>query len=166
MTIRASHRLRICLATMGLVVGGEAYAICLPGPCVKVDVKWNVTLANLHPAATHLQIRCEIPGAVGQPWSDKTPIVNRGYTGLLAHQVDIPAVHIASQANHTMYMYCHLWLSGPGGDKMAAARSPLQNITDTNWNEVATGSWTRMTPSSAIEWTKEVPFPNTSANAP
>jgi hypothetical protein len=166
MTILAFHRLRICMVTMGLVVGGEAYAACTPAPCVNAMVKWNVALANLHPSATHLQIRCDMAGASKQPWSERTTIVNRAYVGQLAGLAEIPAVHIANQANHSMNIYCSLWLSGPGGDRIAVAKSALQNITDSNWNEVATGSWSRLTPSSALEWLQEVTFPNVSANAP
>jgi hypothetical protein len=164
MTIRAFHRLRICIATAGLVVAGEAHAFCL-NPCVKVNLNWNVQLEKLHPLVSHLQIRCDVQGAANEPASQLTAVVNRGYVGLLSHQADVPALYIASQANHTVRATCYLWLfkGGSAVGLKATVMNPNQNFTDSNWHYVADGSWNHRTPGGTIEWVQEVTFPNSSA---
>jgi hypothetical protein len=158
----AFHRLRICIATIGLVVASEAHAQC--ADCLTVTVNSNVNVTNLHPKVKWLQLICDGTGATSLGRSDKMPVVNRGFVGLATATLSVSAAFIASRAGHTIGVSCHLSLSSTiGDDKMAVATGGQpQNITDSNWNGVATGSW-NSTAGSQIQWDQIVTFPNASA---
>jgi hypothetical protein len=158
----ALNRLRIGIAAMGLVVASEAHAQC--ADCVTVTVNSNVNVTNLHPKVTALQVQCDGTGVAVLGRSNKMQVVNRAFVGLATTTLSVSAAFIASRPGHSINVSCRLALSSLGGDQMAVARSgPPQNITDVNWNGVATGSWNSVTPGSTIQWDQLVTFPNAGA---
>ncbi len=169
MTRSAFHRLKICVATIGLVAASESHAVCTPAPCVKLTMNANVHLANLHPLVTYFQVSCNVPGSL-QSRSAKIPIVNRGYVGVAPGEMEIPTTVLATQPNHTVRVQCNLVFFTTAGSELqwdlgnsVDHKSDLQSITTSNWAQVAAGSGTVPVAGKQMYWIHDVSFPTAAA---
>ena len=163
MTISKHRRLRISIAMIGLFLAGAEYAdqalaqtsTCnAPSGCVTLTLNANLQVTKLHPAVTHVFVRCLQEFAViPEGVSSHKPVVNRGYTGSAIGIINVPRAFLETPSSRTMNLYCSLWLSKSGVDRAAVASAAQpENISNDNWHIVATGS--------TITWNQAVTFPS------
>jgi hypothetical protein len=156
MTIRAIHRLTLCLATLALVAASEANAAC--ADCATVTINANLHITQLHPSVTAVELVCQSAGAENMPKSGKLAVVDRGYAGTVTLVLIFPAAYIVSRPDYRASASCYLWLESslPPGRRVAIANAAQPLLaSDTNWHIVAAGS--------TVGVAREFTFPNAAA---
>jgi hypothetical protein len=167
MTIWEHRRLRISIATLGLLVAGavgadrvQAQECPAPATCVRMTLNANVQLTKLHPAVSNVILQCtaRAPGGINRRDSlryfDEKSVVNRGYSGSLTAAIDVPRSSLALPANRTMDVTCELALINNNTVRLAVASAAVPALLDgsNDWHVVATGS--------NIKWTQALTFPS------